>query len=262
MAEPSHRKSLNQEQLKVLRSLYTFRFGTAELFAKSQGNVTQRYMNERLRILCEQEYIGRKYDGVARLYGKPAAYYLLEKGVDILKQSPEEYNPRVLARLKAIKIKSGPMWHYINVFRTFIRCRELYGDSIKFLTKSNLAKLTYFPKKLPDAYIIFGNKTSGEMHRAMIEYFDWSQPLSAMKRRISDLITHADSGIWTSRVPYPEIWILCETPELEQKIRRWTAIALEKSWEDRAVFYTTTKKVFFDKDLAANPWEFVSQAAK
>lgn len=259
MTEPSHRKSLNQEQIKVLRSLYTFRYGTAELFAQSQGNVTQRYMNERLRILCEQEYIGRKYDGVARLYGKPAVYYLLEKGINALKQSPDAYDPKVLTRLKRMKVKNGPMWHYINVFRTFIRCRELYGNDIKFLTKSNLAKLTYFPKNLPDAYMTFEDKTSGEARRAMVEYFDWSQPLTAMKRRISDLITHADSDAWTSKVPYPEIWILCETSELEPKIRRWTAKALDKSWEDRAVFYTTTRQDFFDKDSEADPWRVVSQ---
>lgn len=246
MPEPSHRKSLNQEQLKVLRSLYTFKFGTAELFAKSHGNVTQRYMNERLRILCEQEYIGRKYDGLSKLYGKPATYFLLDKGLDVLRQSPEEYNPKVLTTLKR-RVRSNTMWHYINVFRTFIRLRELHGDSVKFLTKSNLAKVSYFPKPLPDAYVIFDDKQTGKSWRAIIEYFDWSQPLTALKKRITTLVRYFDTDEWPTKIPYPEIWIICETPELEQKIRKWTSIAQEQAWEDRVVFHTTTRKDFFGK---------------
>jgi len=247
MQEPSHRKSLNQEQLKVLYALYKFRFGTEELLALNQGNVSRRYTHERVRILCEQEYIGRRYDSSYRLFGNPATYYLLPKGIDILKQNKADFKPQVLRNIRRdIDVSKGYMWHCINVFRVYARFKDLHGDSLKFFTKSYLTTYDYFPKPLPDAYLSYRDDAKEESIRHyMLEYFDWSASLSAMKRKINIYINHADSGDWTPQSPYPAILLICTTAELEAKLRKWASVALENSWEDSARIYTTTKDIFF-----------------
>src|ERR1700691_4894520 len=98
--QPSHRKALNKEQLNVLYALYKFRFATTDLLRTTQNKqLTRQYMNTRLRILREQEYIGRRYDTTYRLQAKFAQYYLLPKGIAVLKQHPEHFNPQVLRNI-------------------------------------------------------------------------------------------------------------------------------------------------------------------
>src|SRR5487761_1142882 len=90
---PTRHKALNKDQLNILYALYKFRFGTTDLLRTTQTKqISRQYMNTRLRILCEQEYIGRRYDSSYKLQAKFAQYYLLPKGVEVLKQHPEIFN--------------------------------------------------------------------------------------------------------------------------------------------------------------------------
>src|SRR5215471_11927841 len=99
--QPINRKPLNYEQLHVLDSLYNFRFGTTDLLATSMSKPTsRRFMNERLRVLCEQEYIGRRYDSSYRLQARFASYYLLPKGIEVLKKKSKEYRTSVLRNIR------------------------------------------------------------------------------------------------------------------------------------------------------------------
>lgn len=89
-------KRLNLKQLSILDTLYRFRFGTTELIAIALNVKTKNKMNERLKVLLDQEYIGRRYGPEYRLLRKHATYYLLPKGVKALRQHNGKYHELVL----------------------------------------------------------------------------------------------------------------------------------------------------------------------
>ncbi|HEV7454553.1 MAG TPA: replication-relaxation family protein, partial [Candidatus Saccharimonadales bacterium] len=128
--QPTHRKTLNKNQLHILYLLYKFRFGTTELFVENQNNkISRQYMNVRLRILCEQEYIGRRYDSSYKLGGKSATYHLLSKGIKLLKQRPDDFNPRVLKNIgNDRRAKDRFINHCLQVFSIYCSLKKLYGD--------------------------------------------------------------------------------------------------------------------------------------
>ena len=137
--EPTYRKPLNTKQLKVLYALYKFRFANEEQLAKYQGDVSRRYMHERVRVLVEQEYIGRRFDDSYRLAGKPAIYYLLPRGIDVLKLHPKDFNTQILRYIRRdINASERFARHSINIFAIYCQFKDRYGDNFKFFTKSYL----------------------------------------------------------------------------------------------------------------------------
>lgn len=253
---PSQRKALNKDQLKVLHALYRFRFGTEELLAKNQGNISRRFMHERVRILQEQKYIGRRYAKSYRLAGKAATYYLLPKGIEVLKQRPDDFRYQVLRNIRKDAHASERFArHCVNVFGVYCKFKELYGDSFKFFTRSHLAlpEFDYFPKPLPDAYVSFRKAETGDkLRHFMLECFDGTMPQSAMKQRIEQYVTHADSGEWTPKAAYPKILLVCESKTLQTRLQKWAREAMEDGWTKDLKITATTK----DKLAVAVETEF------
>ena len=75
------RKPLNSYQIRLLQTLYKFRFATTKLISDSQNSKYERVITARLKILLDQDYIGRNYDSSYRIKGKSASYYLRPKGI-------------------------------------------------------------------------------------------------------------------------------------------------------------------------------------
>ena len=238
--QPSHRKALNKDQLNVLYALYKFRFGTTDLLKATQSkSITRQYMNKRLHILCEQEYISRRYDSSYRLQAKFAQYYLLPKGIEVLKQYPEHFKARVLRNIKRdIDASDRFIRHSINIFTVYAKLKELYGEvsgnSFHFYTKSYMIgeKAEGFPKPLPDGVASLGTKEDKPIEHYLIECFDDTMPQSVMRKRIEQLVDHADSGEWTLTKAYPSILLVCETDKLRKLAQRWTDKVVEESWLD------------------------------
>lgn len=238
--QPSHRKALNKDQLNVLYALYKFRFGTTDLLKTTQSkSISRQYMNKRLHILCEQEYIGRRYDSSYRLQAKFAQYYLLPKGIEVLKQHPEHFNKQVLRNIKKdLDASDRFVRHSSNVFTVCMRLKELYGESsgsgFHFYTKSYMVgdKAEGFPKPLPDAFASFKSAENQKTQNYLIECFDDTMPQSAMRKRIEQLVDHADNDEWTLTNTYPNVLLVCETERLEKDVRRWANVELERSWSN------------------------------
>ena len=242
--QPSHRKALNKDQLSVLYALYKFRFGTTDLLRTTQSKpISRHYMNTRLRILCEQEYIGRRYDTGYKLQAKFAQYYLLPKGVEMLKQRPEHFNLQVLRNIKRDQHASDRfIRHSLNIFAIYAillkSYKETSGSGFHFYSKSYMIgdKAEGFPKPLPDAFVSFRTPQDKQLEHYIIECFDDTMPQSAMKKRIGQLINHADSGDWTLTKEYPRILLVCETERLQKLVRKWVDTELEQGWSDNLIF--------------------------
>ncbi len=89
MTIPRPRKHLNEQQNEILQILYKFRFATIELIVQYQELDSAKYTHTRLKILLEKKYIGRNYSGQDKIHGRPANYYLLTKGIWVLKEDPD-----------------------------------------------------------------------------------------------------------------------------------------------------------------------------
>lgn len=241
--QPSHRKALNKDQLNVLYTLYKFRFGTTDLLKTTQSkHISRQYMNTRLRILCDQGYIGRRYDSSYKLQAKFAQYYLLPEGIEILKQHPEHFSSQVLRNIK-IDIDASDRFarHCINIFAAYARLRERYGEisgnSFHFYTKSYMVgeKAEGFPAPLPDAFASFKTSADRKTQHYIVECFDDTMPHSVMRKKVERLVDHADSDNWSLTSSYPAILLICETERLRRNTQQWAKQELERGWSNDLV---------------------------
>lgn len=257
---PSHRKKLNPDQLQILYLLYKFRFGTTDLFVKSHSKkISRQYINVRLQILCDQEYIGRNYDGTYKLQGKPATYYLLSKGIRLLKQKPDIFNPKVLKNIgNDGRVKERFIEHRLQVFSVYCSLKQLYSDELKFFTDSylKLPKYEYFPQPLPDAYIAFKQDKTKHF---LLEYAESSTPFFVFKKRIKYYVSYAEDNLWSKNSQMPVILFVCEDERLRQKVEEEILQALDRSWKDVGLA-TTTKAELSGGDIAV--WQKPGESDK
>ena len=148
-------KRATKKQLAVLRLLYKFRFGTADLLARALDLKDGRYSYTRLEALVKQEYIGKNYDSTYKLEGKPATYYLLPKAFVALKhQSKTDGRELSLKTLRnAYKDKEASeqfIAKKLAVFTIYDKLRATHGEQLGFWTKEqlNFDKYAYFPKPM------------------------------------------------------------------------------------------------------------------
>ncbi len=204
-------------------------------------------MNKRLHILCEHEYVGRRYDSSYRLQAQFAQYYLLPKGIEVLKQKPEHFNKQILRNIKRdINASDRFARHSINVFAVYTKLKQLYGevsgDSFHFYTRSYMTgdKAEGFPKPLPDVFASFRRPSDHRLKHYLVECFDDTMPQSVMKKRIEQLVDHADSEEWALTKEYPNILLVCETERLQKLAKKWADTALEQGWSNNLIIEAKT----------------------
>lgn len=219
----THYKSLNSKQLDVLRLLYRFRFGTTELIARALMVKTKNKMNERLKVLLDQEYIGRNYEPEYRLLRKHASYYLLPKGISALKQAEPNYNKAVLHNLHKDKTASEQFVnHSLAIFKTYCDLKARYGESLRFFTKSQLAQFDYSPKPLPDAYIRL--KAGNKEKQYFLEVLQSTRPFFVAVRKARRYISYADDGEWeVTNTDLPTVLLVCDNDTLRKRLEKHLA---------------------------------------
>ena len=149
--QPTYRRPLNKQQRDILALLARFRFGTSTLFSQSLHR-SKRYTHERLRILVEQEYIGKRYDNSYKLAGRSAEYYLLPRGIEILLEDTD-LSPKVLQLLaKDVNASDRFIRHCLSIFAANIQLEAVYGNELHYRTRSDYYANTLFPRPLPDGY--------------------------------------------------------------------------------------------------------------
>jgi Replication-relaxation len=216
--ELAKNKRLNLKQQSILNTLYRFRFGTTELLANALNVKTKNKMNERLKVLLDQEYIGRHYEPEYRLLRKHATYFLLPKGIRALRQYNDKTDNSVLHNTYKDKVASEQfISHCLAIFNAYCELKEKYGEDLRFFTKSQLTKYEYFPQPLPDAYIRIQKKDE------KIQYFlvmlQSERPFFVSVRKIKHHITYYESGEWDDTgTASPTILLICDNETLKKRI--------------------------------------------
>jgi hypothetical protein len=237
---PKYRKQLNENQIKVLKLLFKFRFGSGELLAQSFGKQRATDIYRRLRILEDQGLIAKRYEPSYKLLGKPAAYYLLPAGARALQQ----HDPKIEINIKTIykdKSVSEQFIRYcLDIFAVYLQLQAKYGDKLKFFTKSQLAKYDYFPEKLPDAYMRL--KTGDGEKQFFLDIYHDDQPFFTALRRVKQYIDYSEEADWSvTETDFPTILAVCESTSLLKRLRKRIPRLVNDSWEEDMQFALSTK---------------------
>ena len=243
LSNPKYRRPLKPAQVEVLQLLYRFRFTTTELIASYQHKKNAAAVFNRMRVLCEQEYIGRNFSSSYRLLGKPASYYLLPKGIQVLREDPDNA-AKVLHSLYKDKTASEQfIAQSLTLFQTYLKLTDLYGDALDLFTKSELTTFDYFPKKQPDAYISLKGKNKGRTKHYVLLVVDEATPHFAAVKRVQGLIHHAETGKWSVALSGPPIvLIVADTIKQQKALQPRLARAIEAAKVENPRFYLACKE--------------------
>jgi len=235
-------RPINSQQLQLLITLYKFRFATTKLIASSQGSKYTRVILARLKILVDQGYIGMNYDSSYKLQGKPASYYLLPKGIQVLRQQ-KFADPKVLNQIYYDKNKDDThITHRLNVFKTYIAIKQQYPKAFQFYSKSELSSWKHLLRDLTDAYLsrnakveMDNNSTSVSQLTSsdyFLSYYEASARFWRIKNSIRRYIAYAESEKWqkATKKDFPTVLIACETKALERRLRNLTEREADTSW--------------------------------
>lgn len=241
--EPPTHKPLNQKQLSVLELLYRFRFATTELLTQTLGTANKGKMNQRLKLLFDQEYIGRKYEKSYHLTGRHASYYLEAKGIKALRSFADtRYSSSVLTNMYKDKDASDRFInHWLKLFETYTGLKDIYSEKLKFITKSQLSNYKYFPEQLPDAYIRVAYRTN-EKHY-FLELIESSQPFFVQINKIKNYIKYEEEGDWeeATGTGLPAALFICDTAAQAEKLMKYADREIDDFDSDESPIMITFK---------------------
>jgi len=221
--EPLYRRPLNEKQLAILHVLYRFRFATTDLLTKTLGTKDKGKMNRRLKVLVDQEYVGRKFEPEYHLRRQHASFYMLPKGMKALRSLPgAKYASSALHNIYKDRTASERFInHWLGVFDIACKLKARYGDRIRLFTKTELIQFEYFPKPLPDVYM---RLDAGDMEKQFfVDLLESSQPLFVHFRRVKQYIEYAEEGDWedATGAELPAVLLVCDSSSLERKLARY-----------------------------------------
>lgn len=251
------RRPLNTNQLDTLRLIYRFRFVTTELVARHKNKKRNAVINNHVRVLYEQDYIGRHYDPSYKLRGKHAVYYLLPKGLAALKQR----DATIMGSSKTIyndrHASEGFIDHSLAVFTVACAFRGLYGDNKKFFAKTELMVYDYFPQPMPDGYLSI--KQGDKNWHFFVDIYTDDTPMFVHIRKLRRYITYDESGAWDmTESKFPDIVALCGSKRLEKRLIARIQSIFEEEAPHLLVLITTIDELLHSKSADDRIWTNVT----
>ena len=231
---PKYRRPLNHYQIQLLQTLYKFRFATTYLIANSQGSKHPRVITSRLKILLDQDYIGRNYDNSYKIKGKPAIYYLRPNGIRYLRLQSYS-NKKVIDSIYHDKRTSQTQIdHCLNLFEIYVRFKKLYPGTFRFYSKSELAGRPNLPEDAPDARVTRIKTDSKKDNDYFLESYEDSIPYRRLIIKIRRFISYAENGSWEKLTEnkLPTVLMVCESKTLQYRVMRLVHRELDSSYVD------------------------------
>ena len=249
-----YRRPLNKQQLRVLFVLYWYRFCTSKQIAVSLKRSDPKAIQNKLQILEEQGFIGKRYDKSYKLMGRPAEYYLTPNGARALEAAqPDTTNPWATKSLyKNRTVSNEFLKHSVRVVDVAQRLRTLYGDKPWILPKSYMAKYSVYPTWTPDLHIKIPKRGEMLAKHYFIDIWDGTKPFFVSVRKTRNYVNFKESGDWQEDEPYPAILAVCKDTYTQKKLNRQMKHIFNDAWDNDLVFATTTLKQL---DEAIKPTE-------
>lgn len=233
-------RSLNQDQLKVLHTVYTFRFATRSLLASYLHKPNNTSLYSRIQILHKSGYLSRRYNSSYKLAGREAEYYITYKAAQLLQQAHliDASDASLLAVYKD-KTVSDQYVHQLTLIFQFRNILTANYD-IQWFTTRDIASMDYFPKNKPTAFITI--KVKNTILRCFVEYIPSGTSVSTIKSKLKQYSIYFQQDAWgVTNTPFPKILYITEDGMTEQGVRYQMKKELYRSDTD-IEYYTTTKK--------------------
>ncbi len=235
---------ITTSQLLILNHIYKFRFVSTRQLQVVLGKKQIQQVQQRLNLLITKGYIGRNFSKTNRLTGQYASYYLLPKGMKLMKQRVDadghivgkpKLEPRVLHNAyKDREASTRFINHSIGVGDIFCELVSQYGKDLHFVPKSLLVVYDYLPAVKPDAYLSLLGKTKDDLRTYFLEYCEETVPFWVYRKRIKEYIDYTDDETWEEAVntPMPTVLLIAETPVLQRRLQRFLKRALPDSYSN------------------------------
>lgn len=258
---------ITTSQLLILNHIYRFRFVSTRQLQVVLGRKQIQQVQQRLNLLVAKGYIGRNFSKLDRLTGKYASYYMLPKGMKLIKQRVDsegkvagktKLEPRVLHNAyKDREASTRFINHSIGVGDIFCELVCQHGKDLHFVPKSLLVIYDYLPKVKPDAYLSLLGETKADKRTYLLEYCEEIVPFWVYRKRIKEYIDYTDEETWEDAVetPMPTILLVAETPVLQRRLQRFLKRQLPESYTD-AKFLVSNKEAFATAKLSKDTMWF------
>lgn len=253
-AKVKYRRPLNKQQLRVLFVLYWYRFCTSKQIAISLKRSDPKGIQNKLKILEDQELISKHYDKSYKLAGRPAEYYITPKDARALEAAqPDTTNQWATKSLYKNKTVSDEfLKHTITVTDVAQRLRAPYGDKPWILPKSYMANYSFYPTWTPDLHVKLPKRGETPTKHYFIDVWDGTKPFFVSVRKTRNYVNFKESGDWEEDEPYPAILAVCDDAYTQKKLSRQMKRILDNSRDDELVFATTTRKQFGEATKATD----------
>ncbi|MGB4967358.1 MAG: replication-relaxation family protein [Candidatus Saccharimonadales bacterium] len=225
--------------------LYWYRFCTAKQLAHSFKKPSPKAIQNRLQILEEQSFIGKRYDKSYKLQGRPAEYYITPKGSRALeKVQPNTTNQWATKSLYKNKTVSDDfLKHTIAVTDASKHLRALYGNKVEILTKSYMVQFDSYPPWTPDLHIKIPARGETPAKHYLVDIWDGTKPFFVTVRKTRNYVNFKESGNWEEDEQFPAVLAICENTQLQKKLNRQMKRILSDAWDDELIFATTTEQL-------------------
>jgi hypothetical protein len=240
-----YNRSLNQDQLKLLSVVYSYRFVTRSSISEHLGWLNNTSFYTRLRVLLKHEYLGIHFNKSYRLAGREAEYFVTPKGLRALGTAKiiELTDPMLTAVYKDKTVSDSFLQQTVNLLRMRNKLASTHPN-IQAFTARDVQSLDYFPKPRPDLFISM--KNGNTVTRFFIEFIPATTADSRLKKRLEYYTRYYEESDWdVTGTPFPGILFIAETGLLEQGIRN--LIGREQYRSDTDIcYYTTTQKALLN----------------
>jgi hypothetical protein len=192
-------------------------------------------------VLLKQEYIGKHYSNSYRLRGRPAEYYLHNRGIRYLKDNLDMPTGFLRNLYKDKRAKEPFIDKCLLQAKLYMLLKQQYPNKYSMYTKTELLNHDYFVRPLPDMYL---KAKIADLKSFIVDIFDPGTPRFLMVRRLR---THQeqDGYEWdnTEHGRYPDVLLVAPHERAEQKL-----IDLIEGMMDDFDLYTTTIDLLFNPE--------------
>lgn len=252
--------AITRKQLEILLLIYKFRFLDTKHFQTILGHKNPRRVQEWLKDLVEKKCLARIYE--RKIFGentKPAVYYLASNGRLILKDNKDcdiQELDKVYKEKKRSKKFIDHSLSLADIYLFFLAQKDP-NEELHFFTRSTLGKFDHFPDPRPDAYIAV--KDTEKTKRYFMDCFDDYTPSFIMRKRVKYYLAYTESGSWEAKTesPLPPIFLIFPNEKAKSHIYWYCKSLLDKSFNDKALFYLATKSKILSTPRSGDIWQKV-----
>lgn len=237
------RNKLNDGQVKILELVYKYRFASRQLLAGSLGVKPQNGLYEKLEILVGHEYMGKRLDKSLTLEHVPASYYLTPKGLKYLRSLPGHEYVDDKAAYESYRDKSTTgnsfIRHRLNIYWRTQALQRQHPD-LKVFTQRDMRRYSYFPERLPDAFLSLASGDPKHPHRFFLDIVRDRYSRNDLFNKLRGYADFFDEGGWDETgSEVPVLLLLCEWGPAEKSVQRFVRGQLSRLDSELRVYTNT-----------------------